>query len=195
TRDAESDLANLVADAQLAATSAADKGGAQIALMNPGGVRADLVYATSTGGEAPGEITYAEAFAVQPFSGSLVTVDLTGAQIEKILEEQFNNSGTRAPTLILGVSKGLTYSYSRGGPVGDRIDPASIKLNGETLKPDDTYRVAANTFLAAGGDGFTTFALGKNTMGGGDDIAALTEYLTASSPVPPPGTDRVTELP
>ncbi len=195
TRDAESDLANLVADAQLAATSAADKGGAQIALMNPGGVRADLVYATSTGGEASGEITYAEAFAVQPFSGSLVTVDLTGAQIEKILEEQFNNSGTRAPTLILGVSRGLTYSYSRGGPVGDRIDPASIKLNGETLKPDTTYRVAANTFLAAGGDGFTTFAQGKNTIGGGDDIAALTEYLTASSPVTPPGTDRVTELP
>ncbi|WP_162467113.1 esterase-like activity of phytase family protein [Streptomyces cavernae] len=195
TRDAESDLANLVADAQLAATSAPEKGGAQIALMNPGGVRADLVYATSTGGEAPGEITYAEAFAVQPFAGTLVSVDLTGAQIEKILEEQFNDSGTRAPTLILGVSKGLTYSYSRSAPVGDRIDPATVKLNGETLKPDATYRVTANTFLAAGGDGFTTFARGSDPVGGGDDIAALTDHLTAQSPVAPPGTDRVTELP
>ncbi|MFE7842031.1 esterase-like activity of phytase family protein [Streptomyces sp. NPDC057474] len=195
TRDAESDLANLVADAQLAATSAPERGGAQIALMNPGGVRADLVHASSTGGEMPGEITYAEAFAVQPFAGSLVSVDLTGAQIEKILEQQFNDSGTRAPTLMLGISKGLTYSFSGSAPVGDRVDPASIKLNGEPLKPETTYRVTANTFLAAGGDGFTTFAEGKNTVGGGDDITALTDYLTARSPVAPPGTDRVTELP
>ncbi|WP_327343169.1 esterase-like activity of phytase family protein [Streptomyces europaeiscabiei] len=195
TRDAESDLANLVADAQLAATSAPERGGAQIALMNPGGVRADLVHASSAGGEAPGEITYAEAFAVQPFAGTLVSVDLTGAQIERILEEQFNDSGTRAPTLMLGVSKGLTYSYSRSAPVGNRVDPASIKLNGEPLKPDTTYRVTANTFLAAGGDGFTTFAEGGNTVGGGDDITALTDHLTAHSPVAPPGTDRVTELP
>ncbi|MER5177292.1 esterase-like activity of phytase family protein [Streptomyces sp. NPDC002896] len=195
TRDAESDLANLVADAQLAATSSADRSGAQIALMNPGGVRADLTYASSSGDEEPGEITYAEAFAVQPFAGSLVSLDLTGAQIEQILEEQFNDSGTRAPTLMLGVSKGLTYSFSRSAPVGDRIDPASVKLNGETLKPDATYRVTANTFLAAGGDGFTTFAKGTDLVGGGDDIDALTDYLTADSPVAPPGTDRVNELP
>ncbi|MFF5006350.1 esterase-like activity of phytase family protein [Streptomyces phaeochromogenes] len=195
TRDAESDLGNLVADAQLAATSAPERGGAQIALMNPGGVRADLVYPSSSGGEAPGEITYAEAFAVQPFAGSLVSVSLTGAQIERILEEQFNDSGARAPTLVLGVSKGLTYAFSRSAPVGDRIDPASIKLNGEPLRPGATYRVTANTFLAAGGDGFTTFAEGTDTVGGGDDIAALTDYLTANSPASPPGTDRVTELP
>ncbi|WP_060887081.1 esterase-like activity of phytase family protein [Streptomyces caniscabiei] len=195
TRDAESDLANLVADAQLAATSAPERGGARIALMNPGGVRADLVHASSTGGEAPGEITYAEAFAVQPFAGSLVSVDLTGAQIERILEEQFDDSGTRAPTLMLGVSKGLTYSFSRSAPVGDRVDPSSIELDGETLDPDATYRVTANTFLAAGGDGFTTFAEGTHTVGGGDDVTALTDYLTARSPVAPPGTDRVTELP
>jgi 2',3'-cyclic-nucleotide 2'-phosphodiesterase (5'-nucleotidase family) len=195
SRDAESDLANLVADAQLAATSAPERGGAQIALMNPGGVRADLVYGSSTAGEAPGEITYAEAFAVQPFAGSLVSVDLTGAQIKQILEEQFNSSGTRAPTLILGVSRGLAYSFSRSAPVGNRIDPASITLNGEPLRPDATYRVTANTFLADGGDGFVTFAKGTNRVGGGDDIAALTDYLSANSPVPPPGTDRVTELP
>ncbi|NUK24815.1 5'-nucleotidase C-terminal domain-containing protein [Streptomyces lunaelactis] len=104
TRDTESDLANLVADAQLAATSAPERGGAQLALMNPGGVRADMVHSASTAGEASGEITYAEAFAVQPFSGSIVSMNLTGAQIEQILEEQFNSTGTRAPTLILGVS-------------------------------------------------------------------------------------------
>jgi 2',3'-cyclic-nucleotide 2'-phosphodiesterase (5'-nucleotidase family) len=68
-------------------------------------------------------------------------------------------------------------------------------LNGAPLKPDATYRVTANTFLAAGGDGFTTFAEGTEAVGGGDDIAALTDYLTAHSPVSPPGTDRVTELP
>jgi 2',3'-cyclic-nucleotide 2'-phosphodiesterase (5'-nucleotidase family) len=195
TRDAESDLANLIADAQLSVTSAPDRGGAQIALMNPGGVRADLTYASSAAGEAPGEITYAEAFAVQPFAGSLVSVDLTGAQIEKILEEQFNDSGARAPTLILGVSKGLRYAYSASAPVGDRIDPTSITLNGVVLDPAATYRVTANTFLAGGGDGFTTFAAGSNPAGGGDDIAALTDYLGANSPVAPPGTDRISELP
>ncbi len=79
--------------------------------------------------------------------------------------------------------------------MGDRIDPATIKLNGVVLDPTRTYRVAANTFLAGGGDGFTTFAEGTNLAGAGDDIAALTEYLSASSPVAPPATDRVTELP
>jgi len=195
TRDRESDLANLVADAQLAATQDAATGGAQIALMNPGGVRADLNYATSPAGEAPGQITYAEAFAVQPFAGSLVSVDLTGAQIERILEEQFNNSGTRAATLILGVSRGFAYAYSASRPVGDRIDPSSIKLNGVVLDPAATYRVTANTFLADGGDGFTTFAQGTNRLGGGDDIAALTAYLAANAPVAPPGVDRAIELP
>ena len=81
---------------------------------------------------------------------------------------------------MLGVSKGLTYSFSRSAPVGDRIDPSSIELDGETLDPDATYRVTANTFLAAGGDGFTTFAEGGGSVGGGDDITALTDYLTAA---------------
>lgn len=195
TRDRESDLANLVADAQLAATQSPEKGGAQIALMNPGGVRADLSYAASAAGELPGQITYAEAYAVQPFAGSLVSVDLTGAQIEKILEEQFNDSGTRAATLILGVSKGFEYAYTASRPVGDRIDPSSIKLNGVVLDLAATYRVTANTFLADGGDGFITFAQGTNRLGGGDDIVALTDYLGANSPIAPPGVDRATELP
>lgn len=195
TRDRESDLANLVADAHLAATRDPENGGAQIALMNPGGVRADLTYSTSSAGEAPGAITYAEAYAVQPFGGSLASVDLTGAQIEQILEQQFNDSGTRAPTLILGVSEGFEYSYSQSRPVGDRIDPASITLDGVVLDPAAVYRVTANTFLADGGDGFVTFAEGTNRLGGPPDLTALVDYLSANSPVSPPGTDRATELP
>ena len=87
-RDTEAPLGNLIADAQLAATSAAANGGAQIAFMNPGGVRADLDYEQISGGEQPGQVTYGEAFSVQPFGNTLVTMDLTGAQIEQLLEQQ-----------------------------------------------------------------------------------------------------------
>ncbi|MEF2162574.1 5'-nucleotidase C-terminal domain-containing protein, partial [Pseudomonas aeruginosa] len=87
-RDTEGPLANVIADAQLAATRDAGNGGAQIAFMNPGGVRADLDFEQISGGESPGEVTYGEAFAVQPFGNLLVTMDLTGAQIERLLEQQ-----------------------------------------------------------------------------------------------------------
>ncbi len=109
-------MANLIADAQLAATTAPGDGGAQIALMNPGGVRADLTYAQISGGEQPGEVTYGEAFAVQPFGNLLVTMDLTGAQIERLLEQQSieGRPGGR-DVLIFGVSQGFAFTYKPDG--------------------------------------------------------------------------------
>ena len=95
-RNTEGPLANLIADAQLAATTAPGNGGAQIAFMNPGGVRANLTYGQISGGEQPGEVTYGEAFAVQPFGNLLVTMDLTGAQIERLLEQQAVGPARRA---------------------------------------------------------------------------------------------------
>ncbi len=192
TRDAESSLNNLIADAQLAATSAAADGGAQIALMNPGGVRADLTAAQISGGEQPGEVTFGEAFTVQPFGNLLVTMDLTGQQLHDVLEQQAVATRSR-PVLILGVSKGFTFGYAAAGAFGDRIDPASMMLNGTAIDPAQTYRVTVNNFLADGGDSFTVFKDGTNRLGGGDDLAAFTTYLTANSPLAPAPTDRIVE--
>ena len=189
SRDQEGPLANVIADAQLAATAAAADGGAQIALMNPGGVRGSLGYAQISGGEQPGQVTYGEAFTVQPFGNLLVTMDLTGAQLHDLLEQQAIAARSR-PVLILGVSQGFTFTYNAAGAFGDRIDPASIRLNGTVIDPAGTYRVATNNFLADGGDDFTVFRQGTNRIGGGDDLAALIDYFGANSPVAPPG-DRI----
>ncbi len=186
-RDTESTMANVIADAQLAATSAPGNGGAQIALMNPGGVRADLTYDQISGGEQPGQVTYGEAFVVQPFGNLLVTMDLTGAQLHDLLEQQavLGRPGGR-DVLIFGVSQGFAFTYNPAGAFGDRIDPASISLNGTVIDPAATYRIVTNNFLADGGDAFTVFRQGTNRVGGGDDLEALTDYLGANSPVSPP---------
>jgi 5'-nucleotidase len=194
-RNTESSLGNLIADAQLAATSAPGLGGAQIALMNPGGVRADLAFAQISGGELPGEITFGEAFNVQPFGNLLVTMNLTGAQLEMVLEQQavLGRPGGR-DILILGISQGLTFDYITNGPFGDRIPFASIKLNGTPIDATATYRVTVNSFLADGGDAFVTLAAGTNRLGGGDDLVAFANYLGANSPVAPAPTDRINEI-
>ena len=160
-RDTESTLANRIADAQLAATTDPDDGGAQIAFMNPGGVRADLLLNDISGGEEPGQVTYGEAFEVQPFGNLLVTMDLTGAQIEQLLEQQAvdDRPGGRE-VLILGVSTGFAFTYNPGGSFGDRIAPESITLDGTVLDPAATYRIVTNNFLADGGDSFTAFTQG-----------------------------------
>jgi 5'-nucleotidase len=162
--------------------------------MNPGGVRANLTYGQISGGESPGQVTYGEAFAVQPFGNLLVTMDLTGAQIEQLLEQQAiaGRPGGR-DVLILGVSRGFTFAYNAAAPFGDRIDPASIQINGTTLDPAATYRIVTNSFLADGGDSFTVFTQGTNRIGGGEDLVAFTEYLEVNSPVAPPE-DRITGI-
>ena len=189
-RDTECTLANLIADAQLAATTAPDDGGAQIAFMNPGGVRADLLLDDISGGEEPGQVTYGEAFEVQPFGNLLVTMDLTGAQIEQLLEQQAvdDRPGGR-DILILGVSAGFTFTYDPGGPSAT----GSLRRHHagrHVLDPAATYRIVTNNFLADGGDSFTVFREGTNRIGGGDDLAAFTDYLTANSPVTAPE-DRI----
>lgn len=188
-RDTEGPLANLIADAQLDATSAAADGGSQIAFMNPGGVRADLTAAEISGGEAPGEVTYGEAFAVQPFGNLLTVMNLTGAQIDALLEQQYVASRGR-PQLILGVSRGFAFTYDPAAPQGSRVPAASITLNGTVLDPAATYRITTNNFLADGGDEFTVFQQGTDRIGGGDDLVAFTDYLGANSPVSAPE-DRI----
>ncbi|WP_454903845.1 bifunctional metallophosphatase/5'-nucleotidase [Variovorax gossypii] len=185
TSSRESVLGNLIADAQLAATKAADKGAAQIAFMNPGGVRADLAPASDS------SVTYGQIFAVQPFGNSLVVKTMTGAQIRAVLEQQFNSGAntTAAPKVLLP-SAGFTYTYNLSQPAGSRI--ANMALNGTAMADATSYRVTMNSFLATGGDNFTVFNQGTNTLGGDQDVDALEAYIKAGSPLVPPATDRIT---
>lgn len=191
-RQQETAMQNLVADGILAATREPADGGAQLAVVNPGGVRAELVYDQQSGGEQPGQVTYGEAFQVQPFGNFLISMDLTGAQVIAMLEQQFQPRPPRAQ-LVLGISNGLTYDWTQSAPQGSRV--SNVRLNGTPIDPAATYRVATNNFLADGGDGFTTFTQGTNRVGGVDDLTAFVNYLGADGPVAPPSTDRVNELP
>jgi 5'-nucleotidase len=185
----ESALGDVIADAQLAATAPVNLGDADLAFMNPGGIRADLlVNDISSGGEAPGEVTYGEAFTVQPFGNSLVTKTMTGAMIRSLLEQQFPGCGGQTTKRILQISS--TFSYEQdpaaatcAGRIGD------MWVNGTPVAPGDSFRVTMNNFLATGGDGFTVFNQGTNALGGAQDIDALVAYFGANQPagiaVPP----------
>jgi 5'-nucleotidase len=183
----ENVMGNLIADAQLAATAPAGKGGAQIAFMNPGGVRADLVPA------ADGSVTYGQLFSVQPFGNSLVVKTMTGAQIRALLEQQFNSgSNTVAAPRVLLPSAGFTYTYDLTAAAGSRI--TAMALGGVPMADATAYRVTMNSFLATGGDNFTVFNQGTNTLGGDQDIDALEAYIKANDPLAPPATNRITAL-
>jgi 5'-nucleotidase len=186
----ESPLGDVIADAQLAWTKTAN---AQIALMNPGGIRADFDAEASAGGEANGQVTYGEAFTVQPFNNLVVTQTFTGAQIKDVLEQQFVGFGGQTTQRILQVSKGLTYSWNGTAPAGSRV--TALALNGTPIEPATTYQVTTNDFLANGGDGFTNLAKGTGrTTAPGFDVDALVGYLGAGAPVAPGPANRITKI-
>ncbi|MFE3515334.1 bifunctional metallophosphatase/5'-nucleotidase [Streptomyces sp. NPDC059166] len=190
----EKPLGNLIADAQLEGLAPADKGGAVVAFMNPGGIRSDLVYAAS-GSEGDGVVTYGEAFTVQPFTNMMTVVDLTGAQLVTALQQQVSGSNAASPK-ILQVSKGLTYTLDMTKAGADRVVTSSIRLNGEAIDPAKSYRVAMNEFLSGGGDGFAALGQGTNKLVGASDLDLFNAYLaahsTADAPLAPPATDRIT---
>jgi 5'-nucleotidase len=187
----ESSLGDVIADTMLAATASPETGNAVIAVMNSGGIRADIVAAQISGGEQPGELTYAEAFSVQPFGNNLITLTLTGAQIDTLLEQQFSLSGGVEKASILQVSKGFTYEYDPVQPIGSRVNPASIRLNGAVLDPNATYRVTCNNYLAEGGGGATILKSGTDRLPGVIDLDALVAYFASASPVAPGSQDRI----
>ena len=208
-RALESDLGNMIADAQLWATEVNQ---AQIAVMNPGGIRNDLLYASSPAGEGDGVVTYGEAFNVQPFGNLLTTVPMTGAQVQSLLEDQCQPIGVSRPFLHLGISEGLTYTLDwtletvlnpRTPDPSDTIAACTsisiteLELDGAPIDLGATYFITANNFLIDGGDNFVTFLEIDPSLrvGAGIDLDALIAYLDAEGPISPPGTDRVTELP
>ena len=178
----ESALGNVIADAQLAATD--NEQGAVAAFMNPGGVRADL---------DAGPVTYEEAFTVQPFANNLVTLDLTGAQLQCLLEQQFTVGRTLYP------SSTVSYVVDPAGTTGPATDPcagtrvidSSVTINGTPIQSGSTYRITVNNFLAGGGDGFSVLRGGTNAVTGMIDLDAFTAYLGANSPVSAPALNRI----
>jgi 5'-nucleotidase len=189
----ESALGDVIADAQLVATQPANLGGAQVAFMNPGGIRGDLkVSDISSGGEAPGEVTYGEAFTVQPFGNSLVTKTMTGAMIRSVLEQQFLNCGGQTSAKTLQISATLRYESNPGATAcADKI--GRIWVSGTLVGPTDSFRVTMNNFIATGGDGFTAFNQGTDSLGGAQDIDALVDYFEANNPggIAVPALDRI----
>lgn len=186
----ESALGDVIADAQLYATSNTSYGGTVVAFTNPGGIRANLTYEQVSGGELPGEVTYGEAFGVQPFGNVLVTMTLNGTQIDALLEQQFDNPSP-GRNRILQVSKGFSYTWNESAPTGEKVAISSIKVNGTSIDPNGFYRITVNGFLADGGDNFSVLKGGTDRIGGPLDADALVDYLGTFSPLAPGISSRI----
>jgi 5'-nucleotidase len=168
----ESQMGDLIADAQLAAQSS------QFVFMNPGGIRQDL---------DAGDITFGELFTIQPFGNTLVQMTMTGAQIKAVLEQQWQLPSTR----ILQIA-GFSYTWDSAAPVGSRV--VEIRLGGMPIDMAASYSVTCNNFLATGGDGFTTFTAGTNQIGGPVDLDALIEYVHHVGTIGVPAGGRIVRL-
>ncbi|MFG1798137.1 bifunctional metallophosphatase/5'-nucleotidase [Nocardia sp. NPDC049149] len=166
-----SPLGEVIADAMLTATSG--PAGAVAAFMNPGGVRADL---------KAGPVTYGDIFTVQPFGNQVVTLTLTGQQVLRLLEQQWTN--TSKPAVLSPA--GITYAYSDSAPKGAKVIGDTVRIAGQSLDPVATYRISTNSFLASGGDGFTTFTEGTDNVAGPTDLDALEAFFRDKPPIQPP---------
>jgi 5'-nucleotidase len=186
----EQPMGDVIADAMLEATTPTDFGGAKAAFMNSGGVRAGLIYDQISGGEQPGEVTYAEAFTVQPFGNTIVVKTCTGQQIYDVLNQQFNNPAAGSNRIMLP-SANVHYQWTTSG--GPHVVDGSVSFDGGATPIDKaaTYRIAVNNFMADGGDNYTVFRSCTDPLGGEVDLDAFGRYLGAHSPVAPPPLNRI----
>ncbi|MBL8330067.1 MAG: bifunctional metallophosphatase/5'-nucleotidase [Rubrivivax sp.] len=173
----DSSAGRLIADSQFLATRAADRGSAEFALMNPGGVRTDLLCR----GTPPCPVTYGDIFSMQPFGNSLVVMTLSGADFKKMLEDQ-QSPGRTGPHFLIPSST-LTYRWDAKAPYGERVK--DLRVGGRPLDLARDVRFTVNSFLAEGGDGFVMLRTGRNRLGGELDLDALTAHL-GSGPAPDP---------
>lgn len=180
--DGESRMGQFIADAHLAATAEA---GASIAFVQPGGIRAPFPLRKG------GVVAYEDVFAVDPFGNALVTMTLTGGQVLRLLEQQWQNGLQQ----ILQVSRGFSYAWNPRRPVGRRVLQDSITLDGEPLRREGSYRVTVNGFIAAGGDGFKVLLEGTDRTTGPLGREAVLSFMTEHSPLTPSPERRVRRTP
>lgn len=183
TEAGETPLGRMLADVYLAAGRVTPGGGAELAFMNPGGIRADLM-STST---RPSPVTYADLFAVLPFSNEVVVKSVSGAALLDALEQQFGEERTRS----MQVSEGFTYAYDPTRPPGQRVHRSSVRIHGATLDPARQYRLVTNNFLWGGGDGLVALRAGTDAVTSGIDVDIVADYFSRHSPVRPARQDRI----
>jgi 5'-nucleotidase len=184
SENGESEIADLIADAQFAATKPADHGAADLSFINTGGARTDLVP------RSDGSITYGDIFAIEPFGNTLVVRTYSGAQLKSLLEQQFEDrsgkGALRPSTLVPSANFHFAYDLSR--PEGSHI--VAMNLDGKPIDPAARYRVSINNFLASGGDGYTVLTEGTDTYDAGLDLDALEAWLATNPKVPALGRIR-----
>jgi 5'-nucleotidase len=179
----ESTLGDLIADAQLNYTHV------DVAFTNPEGFHSDL---NLSGSELPSNVTYGQAFSVQPFGNNLVTMNLTGTQIKNLLEQQFDNASL-GDKEKLQVSNSFNYTWNKSAPVGERVNISGIKINGTSIDSNRPYRVTVDSFMAGGGNNLSVLEDGLyKTESELDDVNVTANYLNHSSPVTPVHRDRIT---
>jgi 5'-nucleotidase len=189
----EQPMGDVIADAMLEATTPTDFGGAKAAFMNSGGVRAGLIFSQISGGEQPGEVTYGEAFTVQPFGNTVVVKTCTGQQIYDVLNQQFNNPATGSNRIMLP-SANVRYQWTTVG--GPHVVDGTVSFDGGATFIDKAapYRVAVNNFMADGGDNYTVFRSCTDPLGGDVDLDAFARYLGAHRPLAPPTLNRISKV-
>jgi len=186
----EQPMGDVIADAMLAATTPTDFGGAVAAFMNAGGVRSSLLFAKSGTETVDGQVTYGEAFTVQPFGNTLVVKTCTGQQLYDVLNQQFNNPAVGSNRIMLP-SANVSYQWSDGAK---KVVDGSLKFGGVAVDKAASYRVAMNNFMADGGDGYTVFRSCTNPLGGEVDLDAFTRYLGTHPNLAPPTLNRITKV-
>jgi 5'-nucleotidase len=181
-------MGQLVADSMLAATRAPAAGGAQIALVNIGGVRTGLIHRDDD------RVTFGDLFAALPFSNMVVVVEMNGARLQQVLEQQWQNND--AKWMPLQLSQGFSYRWDQRRPFGARVVPGSMTLAGKPIGPDQTLRVAINSFLQVGGDGFVALKDARFVQTGPVDVETLEAYFKAqgATRVQPTALDRAVRV-
>jgi 5'-nucleotidase len=157
----ESALGDFIADAQRAAVHA------DIGLMNPGGLRADL---------SAGALTWGDILTVHPFGNRILALNMTGAQLLRTLEEQWSADPAAIPRVLK--TSGLYYQWDPARPAGSHVVRACDSQH-QPLRATARYRVAVNDFLVGGGDDFRGFGGLPVAQVGPLDAEALESYLTS----------------
>ena len=186
----ESAMGDVIADARLASSPPSQL--PTIAFVNAGGIRSFLHYSALGGTKTPGDVTFGEAFNVEPFGDLLYTETLTGAQLITLLDQQWIGKKDVEP---LSASRGFSFTWDASKPAGaSKLVAGSVKIDGRPLDLAASYRVTVDAFLADGGDGLTVFRQGTDKTPTVVDLTALNAYITAHSPLAPPPLDRITRL-